>query len=487
LFRKGGSAVAIDPLVRPLAGTLNENEERALAQLVASELFNGWGGSEGGDRRSSLHEFELSRLALLARRGDILFHTAQYAVRWLEGRFAYREAAELGEAAIVCIEQAGHAVPLGLRRATAENDQTVGEVQRALTHLEGALQEIGRMKQEGRPVDHQDYGGMLVAHARLLKEVGRPDDALLELQQARGWFKAERDQAVTLGEIARLLSAKGEVDQALKLHQEGLAIFEALGDKRSRAITLGDIAQLLSAKGEVDQALKLHQEGLAIFEALGEKRLRAVTLGDIARLLSDKGEVDRALKLHQEELAIYEGLGDKRSRAVALGDIARLLSAKGEVDQALKLHQEQLAIYEALGEKRLRAVTLGDIARLLYDKGEVDQALKLHQEQLAIAEALGDLDGVANTLWSIAQIELHEQHFQQAFERLADSYAIILKLGRLDGICYVGLDFGRLLWAAGRREEGLAVLERSRDGFAKLGRSENTRYVQSIISEIQSK
>jgi hypothetical protein len=117
----------------------------------------------------------------------------------------------------------------------------------------------------------------------------------------------------------------------------------------------------------------------------------------------------------------------------------------------------------------------------------VDQALKLHQEQLAIAEALGDLDGVANTLWSIAQIELHEQHFQQAFERLADSYAINLKLGRLDGICYVGLDFGQLLCAAGQREEGLAVLERSRDGFAQLGRSEKARYVQSIINESQSK
>jgi len=106
---------------------------------------------------------------------------------------------------------------------------------------------------------------------------------------------------------------------------------------------------------------------------------------------------------------------------------------------------------------------------------------------LAIVEALGDLDGVANTHWSIAQIELQEQHFQQAFERLADSYAINFKLGRLDGICRVGLDFGRLLCAAGRREEGLAVLERSRDGFAQLGQSEHARYVQSIIKEIQSK
>jgi hypothetical protein len=74
----------------------------------------------------------------------------------------------------------------------------------------------------------QDHGALLLSHARLLKQVGRPDDALLELEQARGLFKGERDQAITQGDIARLLAAKGEVDQELKLHQESLFIYEAL-------------------------------------------------------------------------------------------------------------------------------------------------------------------------------------------------------------------------------------------------------------------
>ena len=406
-FSKGGSAVAINPLVRPLARTLNENEEIALAGLAANDLFNGWGGPEGGNQRSSLHDFELTRLALLARQGEVLLHTAEYAVRWLERQFEYPEAAEIGEAAIGCIEQARQAVPLGLRRATAENDLTVGEVQRALVHLENALQEIERTKQEGRPVDPQDHGALLLSHARLLMQAGRPDDALLELEQARGLFKAEED--------------------------------------------------------------------------------RAVTLGDIARLLADKGEVDKALKLHQERLVICEALGDKRSRAVTLSYIARLLADKGEVDKALKLHQENLVIYEALGDKWARAVTLDDIARLLADKGEVDKALKLHQENLVIYEALGNLEGVANALWSIAKIELRQRHIQQAFEHLAASYDISLKLGRLDAICQVGQDFGQLLCARGDPEKGLAVLERSRDGFVKLARQENARYVESIIDEIQGK
>jgi Tn3 transposase DDE domain len=118
-------------------------------------------------------------------------------------------------------------------------------------------------------------------------------------------------------------------------------------------------------------------------------------------------------------------------------------------------------------------------------KGRRDQASE--PGKLEACEPLGDPDSIAHTLWSVAQIELRQQHFEQAFEHLAASYDINLKLGRLDAICSVGQDFGQLLCVAGDREKGLAVLERSRDGFVKLGRPENSSYVQSIINEISER
>jgi hypothetical protein len=61
------------------------------------------------------------------------------------------------------------------------------------------------------------------------------------------------------------------------------------------------------------------------------------------------------------------------------------------------------------------------------------------------------------------------------------------KLGRLDAICYVGKLFGQLLCERGDPEKGMAVLERFRDGFVKLARPENARYVESVINKMQSK
>ena len=93
-FHEGGIAIVTNPLIRQLAGTIKEDEETALAQLVAGDLFNEWGGPEGSNRRSRLDDFELARLALLARQAEVLLHTAQHAMRWLREQFAFRQAAD---------------------------------------------------------------------------------------------------------------------------------------------------------------------------------------------------------------------------------------------------------------------------------------------------------------------------------------------------------------------------------------------------------
>jgi hypothetical protein len=180
-------------------------------------------------------------------------------------------------------------------------------------------------------------------------------------------------------------------------------------------------------------------------------------------------------------------LGDKRSRALTLGGIARIRRDKGDIDAALLLHNEMLAIFEALGDKRSRAVTLGDIAWIRRTKGDIDAALQLHAERLGIFEALGDRQERAHTLWSIAQVEIQQQKRKEAFAHLAESYTLLLELGHLDGICMVGLDLGQLLCMAGQREQGLAILTRSRDGFLKLGRPQMAQQTQSLIDRLAQK
>ena len=52
-----------------------------------------------------------------------------------------------------------------------------------------------------------------------------------------------------------------------------LPVFERLGDVRSRAVTMGQIADILQARGELDEALRIRrEEELPVYERLGDVR-----------------------------------------------------------------------------------------------------------------------------------------------------------------------------------------------------------------------
>jgi tetratricopeptide (TPR) repeat protein len=368
---------------------------------------------------------------------------------------------------------------------------TLGDIARIMAS-KGKVDEALRMHQEEIAVyerlgDARERAVTLGEVARILVSRGEVDDALrmhweqITVYERMGYV---REHAVTLGDVARILVSKGEVDDALRMHQERLTVFERLGDASARAVTLGDIAQILAAKGEVDEALRMHQERLTVFERMGDARERAVTLGDIARILVAKGEVDEALRMHQEMLSVFERLGDVRSRAVTLGGIARILVSKGKVDEALRMHQEEIAVYERLSDARSRAVTLGDIARILVDKGEVDEAIKLQTERLNVNRGLNDADGIAAAQFDIAKLEATRGNLVSAIPRLREAHEILIRIGRVDGIAVVGLTYGMMLDSVRKSEEAFNVLNSCRQCFVKLGKLEECRKIDLVLSKI---
>ena len=85
--------------------------------------------------------------------------------------------------------------------------------------------------------------------------------------------------SVSYERIAGIYEAQGEIEKALKLYQQGLAIREKLvqtrgtpGDQRDLSVSYERIAGIYEAQGEIEKALKLYQQGLAIREKLVQTR-----------------------------------------------------------------------------------------------------------------------------------------------------------------------------------------------------------------------
>jgi tetratricopeptide (TPR) repeat protein len=185
------------------------------------------------------------------------------------------------------------------------------------------------------------------------------------------------------------------------------------GADREAALAAGLVADILQARGQLDEALKIrNEEGLPVYERLGDVRSRAGTMGQIADILEDRGQLDEALKIrNEEELPVYERLGDVRGRAVTMGRIADILQDRGQLDEALKIrNEEQLPVYERLGDVRGRAVTMHWIAQILQTRGDLDESSRIIREEvLPVYERLGDMHALLRGRWGLAAVLLKQE------------------------------------------------------------------------------
>ena len=223
-------------------------------------------------------------------------------------------------------------------------------------------------------------------------------------------------RANLLLELGRVQRRLGELDAALEHFAEAAALCQQLADTgddqaaRGRAIARGEIADVLQARGELDEALRIRrEEELPVYERLGDVRSRAVTWGKIADVLQARGELNEALRIRREEsLPVFERLGDARSYAATWSRIADVLQGRGELDEALRIRrEEQLPVFERLGDVHARALTWGKIAQCLAAKGDFDQAIRIYREDVVPAnQKLGGLHDQVFDRWELASLLL---------------------------------------------------------------------------------
>jgi tetratricopeptide (TPR) repeat protein len=188
---------------------------------------------------------------------------------------------------------------------------------------------------------------------------GRPDDAIAGYEEAcrlatsRG---ADRDIAVFRGQIADILQARGDLDEALRIRQEEqLPVYERLGDVHSRTATMGKIADILQARGDLDEALRIRQEEqLPVYERLGDVagiiavKLKTARIA-VAKDIADQETFDRAIEDLSQAYRLAKQLTRLDAICATADELGSLLAAAGENEPARALLTEAWDGYRKLG------------------------------------------------------------------------------------------------------------------------------------------
>jgi 3',5'-cyclic AMP phosphodiesterase CpdA/tetratricopeptide (TPR) repeat protein len=180
---------------------------------------------------------------------------------------------------------------------------------------------------------------------------------------------SDSEKSNFLWTLTQVAMRSGDLDRAASAARNMHALDLARGELRAAAMAQGALADVLSARGELDEALRIRRvEQLPVYEKLGDVRSRAVTLGKIAHVLTARGELDEALRIRrEEELPVYEKLGNVRESLVCRANMAIILKQRrqrGDFDAARALLKRALTDAE-----RLRIPEAGQIRALLAQLG----------------------------------------------------------------------------------------------------------------------
>jgi tetratricopeptide (TPR) repeat protein len=487
----GHAHAAVNPLARPLAGELDSGLFAHLAGQAVPQLAQAWQHADGtiAQGRAAV---ELARLALVATETPpaLLDQAANAAARHLfhAGYDARRAYEQVLQPALDRLRSVGAVPSLELLLITADCAELLGKAD----VQDEALQRLDESS------SGTDRARVLLRRARREAETGLPDQALRALAEAHRHFAdagQEGYAAQARGNVADILQARGQLDEALRIRvEEELPVYERLGDVRSKAVTQGRIAGILKARGQFDEALrKLREDVLPAFERLGDVRSKAVTQGRIADILQARGQLDEALRIRvEEELPVYGRLGDVRSKALTQGKIADILQARGQLDEALRIRmEEELPVYERLGDVHSKAVTQGQIADIQQARGQLDEALALHQQRLPVAERMHDIDSLAHIRYRMAAIRLLRGDHQKGGlalirDDLNEAYRLVVQLDRPDAIGAIGELLAQVMALGADTTAAMETLTQVEQAYRRLNNTVAVNRVQALRQSITS-
>jgi tetratricopeptide (TPR) repeat protein len=196
-------------------------------------------------------------------------------------------------------------------------------------------------------------------------------------------------QAKALNEAGWIVLWQGDYKRAMTLIEEGLILFEELGDRTGMANSLFHLGHVAIHRGDRARVEAVRHEAEELRREPLDRRALAYLLIFLALDALDEGDYDLVEALYEESMALTRELGDKRGIAMCLTILMFTALEQGDYERAATLLEEDLRLLQELRDKAGTSYGLLGMAAVAALRGEPARAARLWGAAEALLEAIG--------------------------------------------------------------------------------------------------
>src|SRR5207248_853603 len=281
--------------------------------------------------------------------------------------------------------------------------------------------------------------------------------------------------AESLGSLAQAAWLRGQIVEAVSLHEEQVRLLRQVGEPGEVAEALFLLAEHVSTHGEYARGQALFEEALALFRQAGNELWVGGTLvHSAAWLWFTLGDLATMRQRFQQGQALITKVGNRAWSAECLWVAALLTLSEGEPERASSLAQESLSIYREMGDPWFSAWSLHLLGRIEIQRDELPAARTYYQQSLELNQQIGEkwmtpfnLEGLAGVVAAQGELRWAAQLWGAA-EALREAIDVprlpVDRVGYEQGVATVRAQLGEeafaIAWQEGRTmspEQALAA------------------------------
>jgi CHAT domain-containing protein len=291
----------------------------------------------------------------------------------------------------------------------------------------------------------------------------RADRAHDDFDVARSYYNQSAELFARLGEwreelnclqnIVVIDNAEGKNLQAIASYERILARLPPGRDPTLRAIILANLGAAHLGFGNVDEALQLQSEALALYQSVQNRTGQGEVLRNLGATYFAFGDFGRAKQYLEQAQTLSESANDYRTQATIQNSLGDLAFAESDYATARERHQRAVELTTSSEERARRTLLLGkDLAALGRHEDAIEAASTAHEARSDVtrADALLQMGlsyiALGDTSRAVAALDEARNTYEtlQLTARLGDALHAYSLAARADGDFEVARAYGRM-------------------------------------------